>query len=268
MNYILQIAPELLFYLLISVGFNLLLFIPAFIFKTDKLTDISYSISFVFLAVMAFLSEEGRNMWEVVFLLTIVLWAFRLGGYLLYRVIKMKKDARFDKMRNNFLKFGSFWLLQGITVWFVMIPALLFFLSENPVAIDTTSKIIFIIGVWIWSEGLTLETFSDIQKFKYIQKSKKEGRKRHWIDVGFWKYIRHPNYLGEVIVWVGVYIAVISRVNFAAAILALIGPIFIYSMIRYVSGVPMLEKKADERYGDDPEYQKYKEETSLLVPFV
>lgn len=268
MTYLIQIAPDLLGFLLISVGFNLILFIPAFIFKTDKLTDLSYSLTFVLLAALAFLSRPDRLVWEAVVLGMIVLWAIRLGGYLLYRVNKLGKDSRFDDRRDSFVRFGLFWLLQGVTVWIVMIPVLLFFISNAPIANNEIKVAILVIGLLVWLEGLVVETLADIQKFNYIEKAKREGRERHWVDIGLWSTTRHPNYLGEITVWVGLYILIISRVTLSASILALAGPIFIYLVIRYVSGVPILEKKADERYADNPEYQEYKENTGLIIPFI
>jgi steroid 5-alpha reductase family enzyme len=268
MNYILQIAPDLLGYLLISVGFNLILFIPAFIFKTDKLTDMSYSLTFILLAILAFFSRADRNIWELVMLVMIVVWAIRLGGYLLYRVIKLGKDARFDDRRDSFVRFGLFWLLQGLTVWIVMIPAILFFISNAPVANNEIKIVLLVIGLLVWLEGLVVETLADIQKFNYIEKAKKEGRERHWVDVGLWSMSRHPNYLGEITVWLGVYVVVITRVTLSASILALVGPVFIFLLIRYISGVPMLEKKADERYAGNPEYEEYKNNTGLIIPFI
>jgi steroid 5-alpha reductase family enzyme len=266
MTYLISIIPDLLFYLILSVGFNLLLFIPAFIFKTDKLTDISYSISFIFLSLTALIVEGEGYFTEFIVFLMILIWAIRLGGYLLYRIHKMKKDNRFDKMRDSFIKFGAFWLLQGITVWVVMIPALLFFISNNLPAQNEVKIALIGIGFLTWAFGLIVETTADIQKFKYIEKAKVENKPRHWVDTGLWNYSRHPNYLGEIIVWIGLYVLVITRITFAASLVALVGPLFIFIIIRFMSGVPILERKDKERYGKDPEYIKYVEETGLIIP--
>jgi len=263
-----EILPNLGFYLLISVAINLVMFIPAFIFKTDKLTDISYSLTFIFLAVTALLREGEGYFGETLIFVMILFWALRLGSYLLYRIHKTGKDNRFDKMRDSFIKFGTFWLIQGITVWVVMIPALLFFISNNFIGNNEVKIVIMLLGFAVWLFGLVFESIADIQKFKYIEESKKKGSERHWVDIGLWKNSRHPNYFGEIIVWIGVYIVVITRVTLLTSVFALIGPIFITLIICCFSGVPILEKKADKRYAGNKDYEEYKNNTGLVIPSV
>jgi steroid 5-alpha reductase family enzyme len=266
MSYIYEILPNLGFYLLLAVSFNLVIFVPAFIFKTDKLTDISYSLTFIFLSLVALFREGEGYFGETLIFIMVLFWALRLGGYLLYRISRTGKDSRFDKMRNSFLKFGLFWLIQGITVWAVMIPALLFFISNNLIGNNEVKIVIISLGFAVWLFGLIIETIADIQKFKYIEESRVQGKERHWVDVGLWKYSRHPNYFGEIIVWIGIYIVVITRVTLATSVLALIGPIFITVLICCFSGIPILEKKANKRYADNEDYEEYKNNTGLIIP--
>ena len=107
-----------------AIGFNILMFIPAFIFRTDKLTDMSYSLTFISLIAYLFIIKPFSFGSLILFLLVLV-WALRLGVFLFIRIHAQKKDDRFDNIRTSFFKFLGFWLLQGFTAWIVLIPAIL-----------------------------------------------------------------------------------------------------------------------------------------------
>jgi steroid 5-alpha reductase family enzyme len=238
------------------VGFNILMFIPAYFFKTDKLTDISYSISFVAAAIFLYINS-AQNIVHLILLIMILLWAIRLGTYLLIRINKTGKDDRFDKMRESFFGFLKFWLLQGISVWVIMLAASVSFATSN---IGFSS--IHILGLAIWLIGLIIETVADYQKFKFKNNPENSGK---WTNVGLWRKSRHPNYFGEMLIWIGIFIYCAIYSTIPNILIELISPIYIITLLLFVSGVPILEKKYNERYKDNPEYQKYKEETNLII---
>lgn len=245
--------------LIISISFNIFMFIPAYFYKTDKLTDLSYAISFVVLALYG-LFLSGLTFPSIILFVMIFLWALRLGVYLFIRINRIKKDSRFDEMRSKFWSFLGFWLLQGLTVWAVLIPSTLFFLNR----VEGVSAV-GIVGILIWLFGLVTETIADLQKYKFMNNPKNRGK---WIQSGLWKYSRHPNYFGEITLWFGVFIYTLIGLNFSQAILGLIGPVYISILIIFVSGIPLLEKAADKKWGKNKNYQEYKENTSVLVPFL
>lgn len=248
---------DLLTALGISVGVNILMFIPAYLFKTDKLTDISYAATFVLVSLYG-LAVGGITGPKLVLFTLISLWALRLGSYLLIRIRKMGKDSRFDDMRDKFWSFAKFWLLQGVTVWAVLVPSIL---SLNNEIVHTPTYMY--IGVAVWLFGLVVEAIADLQKYKFINNPTNKGR---WIESGLWKYSRHPNYFGEILVWVGVYLFTLSSLVGWNALIGLVGPLYIAILIIFVSGIPLLEKSADKRWGDNPEYREYKKRTSQLIP--
>jgi len=250
---------RLLILLLVAVGLNLLMFLIAFRRQTDKLTDISYALTFILLTGMTvWLYSQEVTAAHIIAVLMVSLWAIRLGGFLLYRISKTGRDHRFDEMRSNFRKFLQFWLLQGVSVWIILIPALLLLMSPR-----ATVSVMSLLGVLIWAVGLLTEATADIQKFRFSQNPAKKNK---WIDEGIWKYSRHPNYFGEICVWVGMYIFAAANLSIGQTIPALISPLFITSLLLFVSGIPKLEKSADERWGNDKNYQEYKRRTSVLVP--
>lgn len=248
---------SLLILLGISVFINTAMFLVAFRYKTDRLTDISYAVSFIIVALAALLLKDITNERLIVAALVIA-WAIRLGTFLLIRIWHIKVDHRFDEMRNSFSKFGKFWELQALSVWVILIPSLLA-LSHTTVTFTTLSYV----GFGIWGTGLLLEAVADIQKYRFNQDVRNKGM---WIDTGVWHYSRHPNYMGEMLVWVGVYLVVFATLTPIQTLVSLVGPLFIISLLLFVSGIPPLEKGADKRWGDNPDYRAYKRRTSLLIP--
>lgn len=242
--------------LLVAVVINLVMFGFAFRRQTDKLTDISYALTFI--ALMAYMQiTHQATAATIVGVVMVSLWAVRLGGFLLYRISKTGKDHRFDEMRGNFRKFLQFWVMQGLSVWVILIPMLLLLQSKH-----TMLTVMSFLGAFIWVVGLLIEAIADVQKFRFSQNP---ANKNKWIDEGIWKYSRHPNYFGEITVWVGAYLFAISSLSITQAVIGLVSPLFIASLILFVSGVPKLEKSADERWGNSKTYQEYKRRTSMLV---
>lgn len=245
----------LLWALAFSIGFNLLLFIPAHLFKTDTLTDASYALTFIALAVLGY-TQSGRTAAQAIAATVVVVWALRLGGFLFYRVRKFKKDSRFDGMRESFWRFLRFWILQGATVYIVLVAGLL--LWRGP---GSGLAVLSWAGLAVFGAGLVLESIADWQKLQFRRRA--NGK---WINSGVWRYSRHPNYLGEIMVWTGFYLFCVPSLEGSDVLWGAASPIYITLLLLFVSGVPLLEKSADKKWGHMPEYQKYKANTPLLVP--
>lgn len=251
--------PYLLSALLFSLGINIVLFLVAYKFKTDKLTDAAYALSFFVLAMFGLFSGE-LTATRLVVAAMVSVWAFRLGGFLLYRIQKTGRDQRFDVWRHSFWLLGRFWVLQAITAWIVMLPVLLA-LSKSDISITNVSMV----GIALWAFALIVETIADLQKFRFTQNPKNKGK---WIAEGLWSWSRHPNYFGEILVWTGTYIAVFSTLVGFDRLVGLASPLFIAGILLFATGIPILEKQADERWGKEKAYQEYKKRTSelLLLP--
>ena len=242
--------------LVVSLVINLAMFLVAFRLQSDKLTDISYAATFVTIAVWSFIVSE-KSWFHIVLLAMVSVWALRLGGFLLYRVIRNGKDSRFDGMRESFFGFGKFWVAQALTVWVVMIPSIF--------AFDASASWTWVsfVGLAVWLVGFVCESVADFQKQAF---SNNPANKNSWIHSGIWQYSRHPNYFGEILVWVGVYLYVVASLTPLQAVIGLISPAVIITLLLFVSGIPILEKSADKRWGKIPEYREYKARTSILVP--
>lgn len=247
---------EIFYYLLIALGVNILMFIPAYLFKTDKLTDLSYSFSFVIVITIALLIN-GLNVFNLILTTMVILWGLRLGTFLFIRIRNMKRDKRFDGIRESFVRFLRFWLLQGLGVWIILLPALFFMQSQ--------SRKVFLLGGFIWAFGLMIESIADLQKYSFKQI---KANRNKFIQQGLWRYSRHPNYFGEILCWIGIYLFVFISLSSVEMIMALLSPAFIIIILLFVTGIPPLEKKAEEKWGGTKEYREYKRKTNLLIPWL
>lgn len=245
----------LLLYSLIIITFiNISAYVWAYFRQSDHLTDISYSLCFLGVAGILFLYSEDKGNGKVLMLVMIGLWAIRLGSYLLYRIKKMNRDRRFDSFRGNWLRFLKFWILQSISIWIIALPAMVFLLKTNPSY--------WWPGALIWLIGFIMESVADAQKFSFKLKNKEA-----FMDKGLYSIIKYPNYLGEILCWIGVFaFAIPSLVGLEW--LTIISPTWIIVLLLFISGIPLLEKQYEQKYGDDLQYRKYKRQTHKLIPFI
>jgi steroid 5-alpha reductase family enzyme len=246
---------------LASFGINFFFYIFACALKMDKLTDITYSMSFIALAVLAFCLGQTYYQQQIAMLVAILLWALRIGGYLLTRIIKIGHDKRFDAYRASWWRFGIFWFFQAVVVWLTFLPPCLLFSDGTRHAWTWRESL----GFTIFAVCLIGETVADQQKFAFRNNPANDKR---WTDVGLWKWSRHPNFFFEIMLWWGLFI--VASVNFTPGqefkYFSLIGPFLLTLSILFFSGITRLEEAADKRYWFEPAYQQYKQQTSPLIP--
>ncbi len=242
---------------IVSVGINGLFFAWAAWKKTDVVTDLSYSLSFAAVAVILALWNTGAGLAAILPCLLVVVWAARLGGYLFSRIRAMKVDPRFDGMRDKPLRFARFWSLQALAVFTIMLPVTLS-LEAPPAGRGFDGYLIA--GGCAWLLGICIEVVADAQK-SVFKKSGAPG----FIRTGLWSWSRHPNYFGESLLWWGIFVMTVPALDDLVWLGAL-GPLFITLLLLFVSGIPLLEKAADKKFGGRPEYEAYKKATSIFVP--
>ncbi len=243
--------------LAVALAVNGLFFAIAAVRRTDVVTDLSYSLTFALLAVALPFTGAAEPV-QLIAALLVLLWAVRLGGYLFRRILRMKVDHRFDEMRDDPLRFARFWFLQAITVALVMLPVSYLLDRQHPPGIGAWT----ITGSAVWLVGAVVEAVADAQKSAFRGKDENRGR---FIAGGLWRYSRHPNYFGEILVWWGLFAYTVPFLD-GAAFAVVAGPVFITLLLLFVSGIPLVERSADEKYGHDPAYRDYKRRTSVLVP--
>ncbi|MBM3146556.1 MAG: DUF1295 domain-containing protein [Actinobacteria bacterium] len=236
-----------------------LAFVSAYLQRNEGFCDLAGSLTYVTVAVVAVAASPDPDARAFLLAVLVVIWAVRLGSYLGRRIRKAGKDDRFDEIKTSFPRFLIARTVQGPWVTLTLAAAL--------AAITTTEReelgVAAYAGPAIWVVGIGIEATADYQKSRF--RADPAASKGRFIHSGLWYWSRHPNYFGEIVLWVGV--AVI-----AAPVLqgwqwaTMISPVFVAFLLIRVSGIPMLEKKADQKWGGQEDYEAYKSRTSVLVP--
>ena len=254
--------PAVLYCAVICVGMQWVAWIPASIGKTERFYDLTGGLTYITIvgfSLWAGSRSEPISSRELIVSLLVIIWSLRLSSFLYLRIHRTGKDGRFDKLKTSSIRFLVPWTIQGLWVFLTMIVV---------IVINTQADSAPALGIWdgiglsIWILGFSIEVIADNQKTVFNSEPNNQGK---WIDCGLWSYSRHPNYLGEVLLWTGIAFFGVSCFTGLEKI-AWISPLFIYLLLTRISGIPILDRRALEKWGDDSEYQIYRKNTPLLFP--
>ena len=187
-----------------------------------------------------------------------MIWALRLGTFLFARIQKAGKDDRFDEIKPSFIRFLNFWTIQGLWVTLTAATALVGITTLTRKGLD----IFAILGFLVWVFGFVIEVIADSQKSRFNSDPANKGR---FIQTGLWARSRHPNYFGEIVLWIGIAIIAIPVLR-GWQWVAMMSPLFVTLLLTHVSGIPLLEQKADKKWGGQEDYEIYKKNTPVLIP--
>lgn len=243
---------------IVTVAFQFSFFLITYTLRFDKVTDFAGTTNFLLLAVITLTVEGGYNPRQIVLSTCVFVWGVRLCGFLLYRILLWGEDRRFDDKRNNIARLAVFWILQAVWVWTVSLPITI----VNSKDVSKPLNALDYVGWAIFVMAALLEAVADQQKLNFKNSPQSRGR---WTDVGVWKWSRHPNFFAEMAVWWGLFLSAINDLK-GAEFAAVVGPIFITLLLLFVSGIPILEKSWDEKYGRKEGYAEWKNMTSVLIP--
>ena len=249
-----------LFALMVGLVFLIqwIVFIPSFIGKSEKFFDLTGSLTYITVTSMAVLLSPVKDGRSLLLLALVVIWAARLGLFLFRRVRKEGKDGRFDEIKVSFIRFLMVWTLQGLWVTFTFAAALAAITSGKREELGWFA----LIGFLVWLFGFAFEAISDNQKNRFRADPANKGK---FIQSGLWAKSRHPNYFGEIMLWIGVAIIAFPVLQ-GWQWITMISPAFVTLLLTRISGVPMLEKRADEKWGGQEDYEAYKKRTPSLIP--
>lgn len=233
-------------------------FIPAYLRQTEKFYDLTGSLTYLSLMILAGLLSPRLDGRSLLLMVLVMIWAIRLGSFLVRRVHKAGKDDRFDTIKPNFLRFLNAWTIQGLWIVFTAGAALAAITSGQPKPLDG-----FALGGFIvWAGGFAIEALADAQKSRFNANPANKGK---FIQSGLWSRSRHPNYFGEIVLWVGIALIAFPALR-GWQLVTLVSPVFVTLLLTRVSGIPLLEAKADKKWGGQPEYEAYKKRTPVLAP--
>ncbi len=255
-----EISGMPLFALAVGLAFLIqwLAFIPAYLGQSERFFDLTGSLTYISITAAAvFLSPriDGRSL---LLLALVVIWAGRLGVFLFQRVHKAGKDARFDELKTSFFRFLMTWTLQGLWVTITLSAALAAITSTIRRELGWWA----LLGFLVWLLGFAIEVIADNQKNRFREDPANKGK---FIQTGLWARSRHPNYFGEIVLWVGIALIAIP-VLVGWQWVTLISPVFVTLLLTRISGIPILEKRAAEKWGGQEDYEAYKKQTPTLIP--
>lgn len=244
-----------------SVAFQLLCGAVAAALQTEKFFDLCGALNFLAVAAYGLGDADGDWRQRAVALMYAV-WALRLGTFLFARALKNGGDSRFDELKKRPAKFMAAWFLQAVWVVATTLPLLMLGEQADSEHVDRfPSTELDAVGLALFVGGIVCEVVADIQKWRF---KSDESRDESFISTGLWRYSRHPNYFGEIVLQLGIFLSAVSGLDGAGYIVGgAIAPVFVAFLLIFVSGIPTLEKKKE----DDPDYRRYQEATSILVPW-
>jgi steroid 5-alpha reductase family enzyme len=246
----------------LSVGLAFLIqwlvFIPSYWYQTEKFFDLTGSLTYISITIIAVSVSPVIGGRSLLLASLVIIWAVRLGSFLFGRIQKAGKDDRFDELKPSFFRFLNVWTIQGLWVTFTAAAALVAITSSSRTELDVFA----IVGFLVWVLGFAIEVIADSQKSRFSADPANKGK---FIQTGLWSRSRHPNYFGEILLWVGIAIIALPVLQ-GWQWVAMISPLFVTLLLTRVSGVPLLEKKADTKWGGREDYENYKKRTPVLIP--
>lgn len=246
-------APVFLICVFLAFVINWIVFVPQYLAQSEHYYDLTGSMTYLSVTATALFLVGRFDPRAVVIATLVTIWAVRLGSFLFLRIKKVGKDRRFDEIKPDGLRFFMAWTLQALWVVVTLGAGLAAITAMQAKPADVW----LYVGLLVWIAGFAIEVIADRQKTAHRNDPAKQGQ---FISSGLWAWSRHPNYFGEVVLWLGIAIIAFPALT-GWQHLTLISPLFVYLLIAKVSGVPMLEERADAQWGNDPAYQRYKEKT-------
>ena len=246
----------------IALGIQWSSWVPASVKQTERFFDITGGVTYLAIVVFSLWAgahSESPSSREWIVSALVVIWALRLSSFLFLRIHRAGKDGRFDRLKTSPVRFIVPWTLQGLWVFLTMSVAIVINSQSGP-APDLSMW--DVMGMVLWLIGFGIEVVADTQKTVFNSKPENRGR---WINEGLWAHSRHPNYLGEILLWTGIAFFGISCFE-ELEMVAWVSPVFVYILLTRISGIPLLDERAIAKWGDDPDYQQYRTDTPALVP--
>uniref|UniRef100_A0A1A8UFE2 Uncharacterized protein n=1 Tax=Nothobranchius furzeri TaxID=105023 RepID=A0A1A8UFE2_NOTFU len=228
-------------------------------FRTEKFYDLAGSGTFILLANLSRIWGGTSQTRQKVQTGLVTAWGLRLGTFLFMRILKDGHDRRFHNVRDSPGTFFIYWTVQAVWIFLTLLPTLMLNTEKRNVPLGMRDYI----GWTVWGIGFATQTIADQQKWLFKSNPDNAGK---FIQSGLWAYSRHPNYFGEILQWSGLWLSA-SSVMHGYQYVSLGSPLFVWFLLRYVSGVPILEKQAVKRWGSEPAFQDYIRNTPLLWPW-
>jgi steroid 5-alpha reductase family enzyme len=230
-------------------------FFIGYVRKRLDAVDTAWGLGFVLLAWAAAIQQANMRSLLVAGLVSI--WGVRLSAHIGARSRRnTHDDPRYvelsRKWRGNFWRraYVSIFMVQGALVWIISLPVVM----AGGVQLSGWEWLTAAGGL-VWLVGFCFESVADRQLRMFL----KDTEHPKVLRTGLWRYSRHPNYFGELLMWWGIGMIALQT---SYGWVGLAGPLTLTVLILFVSGIPPIER----RRAKDPAYREYQKRTSVLVP--
>tara|TARA_A100001388_G_scaffold77985_1_gene55815 strand:+ start:2832 stop:3728 length:897 start_codon:yes stop_codon:yes gene_type:complete len=253
----------ILIVMFLSFLIHWVMFIPSYLFQTEKFYDLTGSITYItVLSFVVYIKQlvvhSVLDLRSLIIFSCIIIWTVRLGSFLFWRVLKDGEDKRFKTILPSFSQLFMTWTLSAAWVFIQSIAALVALTSLQQVPFGLVGYL----GLSLWIFGFVFQVVADYQKTKF---KANPANKDNFIQEGLWSISRHPNYFGEIALWTGIALMAVPVMS-GLQYVSLISPVFGFLLIYFVSGVRLLENRGDKKWGNNPDYKKYKKNTPVFFP--
>lgn len=235
------------------------LWLISVIIKNVSIVDLFWGAGFVTVNAFYFFVIGDFYLRQIILLILVSTWGFRLSGYLAWRNIGKGEDFRYQEFRRSYgparywwVSFFQTFLLQGVLMLIVSLPLLasnFYTQSDDLIWLD-------FVAILVWIIGITFEAGGDFQLARFKKNPANKGKV---LQTGLWKYTRHPNYFGDSAVWFAFALFCIATGSYWP----IVGSVVMTLLIIKVSGVALLEKSLKDK---KPEYKEYIRKTSSFIP--
>jgi steroid 5-alpha reductase family enzyme len=256
--------PVILFCAGVSFVVHWIVAIPSLVTNSEKYFDFTGMIATLLVvatALFALLSSgQQASIRSTIVAIFVSIWTLRLGTFLYKRIVKSGEDKRFREIKKSLPKFLMTWTLSALWVFLTTVNAITIITLNSYDPLD----LVFLLGFVLWILGFAFEAVADKQKKSF---SEMPENKDKFITQGLWSVSRHPNYFGEIVLWMGIAILSLPLLS-GWQFLTLVSPVFVYLLLTKISGLPFLEEKAEKKWGNDEDYLEYKNNTPILIPYL
>lgn len=239
-------------------GLQVAVWVPSAALQTERFYDLTGAATYIGVTLLT-LKAYGASSWRSVAIAGCeLLWAGRLGTYLFSRVLS-HEDTRFARVKTQPRVFLIYWLMQALWIATVNLPVALALMQGSSVP-EAPVGVADVLGLGLFAGGFLLEAVADWQKAQFRADAANKGK---FIRSGVWSFVRYPNYLGEILLQLG--IAIFSA-GHTGSVLPFVGPAFVSWLLIRVSGIPLLDKVGEKRWGGEADWKRYTATTAKLIP--
>lgn len=250
--------PVLIQAALLIAGYVSTWYIIALLTKRNDVADMAWGPGYILICILLMGTQASSPISHLLYIL-VTLWGVRLAVHIYSRNKNKTEDFRYRQWREEWGRhfywrsYLQVFLLQGLILLIIISPVIFAAVKAAPAWNGFA-----IAGLCCWIIGFYFQTVADYQLSVFVKTRK---HKDDIMQTGLWKYSRHPNYFGELMMWWGIFIVIIP---IPGSLFFIISPVTITCLLLFVSGIPLLEKK----YAGNQNFEAYKKKTSALIPML